>query len=85
MYNNEMEELPPIGQGRNSYACQYTFEDPFVYAIGGSMYSQYGKDITLDSVERFDIQNQKWTQMVALNTARKNPGTFVKDELLYAF
>ena len=85
MYNNEMEILPNIKQGRNSFACQYRFEDRYVYAIGGASCFVGKNDVILSSVERFDILNQKWKNLSDLNESRMNPGTFIADEKLYAF
>lgn len=55
IFNQEMQTLPSIRYGRNSYACLYVFEDPYAYAIGGTDIDSNQTYTCLKSVERFDI------------------------------
>jgi hypothetical protein len=83
LLTNEVEKLPPISQGRTSFAAHYDFEDKFIYIIGGSN----DKDTMITECEKFDVFNHKWHNMPAMNHPRGNPGTIISKDrkYLYAF
>lgn len=80
---SEVEKLPPISQGRTSFAAHYDFLDKFIYIIGGCN----EKDTMISACEKFDIFNHKWHSMPEMNKPRGNPGTFITNDrrYLYAF
>ena len=57
MTNLEVEKLPSLRHGRQSFAAYYSFEETFIYIIGGNN-SINGY---LPHCEKYDIYSQKWT------------------------
>jgi len=78
-----VEKLPPISTGRTSFAAHYDFEDKFIYVLGGTNKSE----LMIKDCEKYDVYNQRWHPMPAMNFERGNPGSYVSSDrrYLYAF
>ena len=56
MATKEIEKLPSITYGRQSFAAHYNFEDTFIYIVGGNNINQG----YLNHCEKYNVYNQKW-------------------------
>ena len=57
MTNKEIEKLPSITHGRQSFAAYYNFEEEFIYVVGGNNTVEG----YMPHCEKYNVYNQKWS------------------------
>ena len=69
-------------QGRK-HTSLVNFKNKFIFLIGGS--SVQDSKITLDSVHKYDIENNSWSATSTLNHVRAQHASCTLNEFIYVF